>query len=146
MRNNIKECFDYYDRDGDQKIKTEDLGKVMRSLGYAPTNKDLIDLINEFDSIGVGFLDYAKVEDCIVQFISRSTSKEASVKKAFDTLDEDKDGRVTIGDLKHVLTKIGDKLSDEEVNKALSDAGFNPENVNEELNLDAFLRITGLSK
>ena len=33
-RNSIKECFDYYDRDGDEKIKTDDLGKVMRSLGY----------------------------------------------------------------------------------------------------------------
>ena len=78
--------------------------------------------------------------------VSRSSSKEASVKKAFDTIDEDKDGKVTIGDLKHILTKIGDKLSEEEVNKALSDANFNPANVNEELNLEAFLRITGLSK
>lgn len=34
QREEIRQAFSFYDRDGDDKIKTSDLGIVIRSLGH----------------------------------------------------------------------------------------------------------------
>ena len=44
-----KEAFSLFDKDGDGTITTKELGAVMKSLGQAPTDAELRDMINEVD-------------------------------------------------------------------------------------------------
>ena len=48
----IKEAFTIFDKDGSGCISAKELGMVMRSLGQNPTEKELMDWVNEVDSDG----------------------------------------------------------------------------------------------
>ncbi|KAL3874532.1 hypothetical protein ACJMK2_037536 [Sinanodonta woodiana] len=45
----INEAFNMFDKDGNGKITTKELGEVMRSLGRDPTDAELEDMISEVD-------------------------------------------------------------------------------------------------
>ena len=44
--------FNLFDKDGDGTITTQELGKVMRSLGQNPTRHELQEIINKVDTDG----------------------------------------------------------------------------------------------
>jgi len=45
----LKEAFALFDRDRDGEISTEELGKVMRTHGFNPSEEDLQDMIRNVD-------------------------------------------------------------------------------------------------
>ena len=61
MLSEIKEAFALFDKDGDGKITTKELGSVMRSLGQNPTEEELRDMINEVDADGEHFIQDLKI-------------------------------------------------------------------------------------
>ena len=48
----IHEAFNIFDKDGDGRVSSKELGTVMRSLGQNPTEKELQDMVNEVDEDG----------------------------------------------------------------------------------------------
>ena len=54
----FKEAFSLFDKNGDGKITTTELGTVMRSLGLNPTQAELQSMINEVDANGNGTIDF----------------------------------------------------------------------------------------
>ena len=52
MAAEIHEAFNIFDKDGDGRVSSKELGTVMRSLGQNPTEKELADMINEVDKDG----------------------------------------------------------------------------------------------
>ena len=48
----IKEAFSCFDVDGDGTISTEELARVMRSLGFKPSPSELDSMIREVDLDG----------------------------------------------------------------------------------------------
>lgn len=49
----FQEAFNLFDKDGDGKITSQELGIVMRSLGQRPTEAELRDMVNEVDEDGM---------------------------------------------------------------------------------------------
>ena len=45
----IQEVYSFFDKDNDGAITTHDVIRVIRSLGYNPTEKEVQGLINRYD-------------------------------------------------------------------------------------------------
>jgi len=51
----IKETFDLFDRDGDGKISTKEVGTVLRALGLTPTEGEVANIIKDISEEAINF-------------------------------------------------------------------------------------------
>ncbi|KAK3578505.1 hypothetical protein CHS0354_007756 [Potamilus streckersoni] len=117
----INEAFNMFDKDGDGKITTKELGEVMRSLGRDPTNAELEDMISEVDIDGNGTIDRKEFLDMMARKI-KNTDKEKALRQAFNMFDKDGNGFITPAELRQVMGNLGEKLTDEEVDEMIKEA------------------------
>jgi calmodulin len=107
--------------DGDGTITTKELGTVMRSLGQNPTEAELQDMINEVDADGNGTIDFPEFLTMMARKM-RDTDSEEEIKEAFKVFDKDGNGYISAAELRHVMTNLGEKLSDNEVDEMIREA------------------------
>ena len=128
----MKEAFALFDKDGDGKITTRELGTVMRSLGQNPTEDELQDMLNNADIDGNGTIDFHEFLAMMAPKISDEDSEE-DIRKAFRTFDKDGNGFISAAELRHVMTNLGEKLTDEEVDQMIREADIDGDgNINYE--------------
>ena len=117
-----KEAFQLFDKDNDGKITEEELGIVMRALGCNPTEQDIKDIVSEHVKD-----ESRKVDEPTFELIMSKKNKEVDntdeIKKAFDIFDKEQNGYISASELKHVLTTLGEKLSEQEVDDLLKEIG-----------------------
>lgn len=114
----LKEAFVIFDRDNDNKINMQELATVMRSIGFSPTQADLQAIQQEY---GNRLLDIGEVQN-VISRRAPPPETENSVRDAFRIFDKDGTGYVSASELRHVLTHLGEKLSDEEVDEMIREA------------------------
>eukprot|EP01112_Ceratiomyxa_fruticulosa_P008867 TRINITY_DN22_c0_g1_i5.p1 TRINITY_DN22_c0_g1~~TRINITY_DN22_c0_g1_i5.p1 ORF type:complete len:149 (-),score=43.35 TRINITY_DN22_c0_g1_i5:145-591(-) len=131
----FKEAFALFDRDNDGKITTGELGTVMRSLGQNPTQAELKDIIKEIDD-GSGTVDFATFLTTMQRKMKHSDNEE-EIREAFKVFDKNGNGFVSVAELRHVLTTIGEKLTREEVDGMLKEARL----VDGQINFEEFVKI-----
>ena len=117
----FREAFSLFDKDGDGTITTRELGTVMRSLGQNPTSAELQDMINEVDADGNGIIDFPEFLTMMSRKM-RDTDSEEEMMEAFRVFDKDGSGYITAAELRHVMTNLGEKLTDEEVDEMIREA------------------------
>ncbi|KAL1484241.1 hypothetical protein MTO96_032687 [Rhipicephalus appendiculatus] len=114
----ICEAFALFDKDGNGVISTKELGKVMRALGQYPTEAELKEMIAEVDTYGNGTVEFPV-------FLAMMTKKtctahtEDEIREAFKVFDRDGNGFITATELRDVMTTLGEKLMDEEVDEMI---------------------------
>lgn len=117
-----------FDKDGDGSITTTELGTVMRSLGQSPTEADLRQMISEVDADGSGTIDFAEFLTLMARKI-RTKDSEAEIVDAFKVFDRDGSGKISADELRQVMTSLGEKLSDQEVEDMIREADTNGDGV-----------------
>ncbi|CAO1638113.1 unnamed protein product [Parajaminaea phylloscopi] len=117
----FKEAFSLFDKDGDGSITVKELGTVMRSLGQNPTEAELQDMVNEVDADGNGSVDFAEFIGLMARKL-RDVDSEEEIKEAFKVFDKDGNGSISAAELRHVMTNLGEKLSDQEVEEMIREA------------------------
>jgi len=111
--NEIKDCFTLYDTDADGKISCDQLGLVIRSLGQTPTEAEVDDIArNMIRGPSFGLPELLQV---MARFMGDKTNKKDEIRESFSVLDRDGTGSISAAELRHVLTNIGEKLTDQEV-------------------------------
>ncbi|XP_060063077.1 uncharacterized protein LOC132543579 [Ylistrum balloti] len=113
--------FSLFDKDGDGTITTKELGTVMRSLGQNPTEAELQDMINEVDADGNGEIDFQEFLTMMARKMTSMDSQE-ELNEAFKVFDRDGNGLISAAELRHVMTNLGEKLTDEEVDEMIREA------------------------
>ncbi|KAJ6969917.1 hypothetical protein NC653_034470 [Populus alba x Populus x berolinensis] len=156
----FKEAFSLFDKDGDGCITTKELGTVMRSLGQNPTEAELQDMINEVDADQNGTIDFpeflnlmarkmkkssSEALDCpeildlqYVLYLYCDTDSEEELKEAFKVFDKDQNGFISAAELRHVMTNLGEKLTDEEVEEMIREADVDGDG---QVNYEEFVRM-----
>ncbi|KAK3093112.1 hypothetical protein FSP39_011207 [Pinctada imbricata] len=116
----FRQAFQVFDKDGDGTISTEELGVVMRSLGESPSEDELEDLINEIDVDGNGEIDF---DEFLTMMAKKQNAIDAEdqIREAFKVFDKDNLGYITASELRRIMTTLGDKLPDEEVDEMIEE-------------------------
>ncbi|KAK7478044.1 hypothetical protein BaRGS_00030720, partial [Batillaria attramentaria] len=127
-RKDIREAFDILDEDGDGKLSTAELETLLRGQFVVASNKELKELLENMDVDKNGTVDYEEFED----FVKRNGLYKASMEEvsedmrdAFQVFDKDGDGYIDVEEFKTVMMTMGDKMSEEEVQKMMKDADAN---------------------
>ncbi|KAF5445574.1 hypothetical protein F2P56_034618, partial [Juglans regia] len=133
----FKEAFSLFDKDGDGCITTKELGTVMRSLGQNPTEAELQDMISEVDADQNGTIDFAEFLNLMARKM-KDTDSEEELKEAFKVFDKDQNGYISAAELRHVMTNLGEKLTDEEVDEMIREADTDGDG---QVNYEEFVRM-----
>ncbi|TFK07491.1 Calmodulin [Platysternon megacephalum] len=133
----FKEAFSLFDKDGDGTITTGELGSIMLSLGQNSTEAELQDMIGELDPDGSGTIDFPEFLSMMARKM-RDTDSEEEIREAFRGFDRDKNGYISAAELRHVMTNLGKKLTDEEVDEMLKEADADSDR---RVNYEEFVRM-----
>ncbi|KAL1422440.1 hypothetical protein MTO96_022306 [Rhipicephalus appendiculatus] len=133
----LREAFALFDKDGDGAISTKELGTVMRSLGQSPTEAELKDIIAELDVDGNGTVDFPEFL-ALMSKKARTTNTEEEIREAFKVFDRDGKGFIPAAELRHVMTTLGEKLTNEEVDAMIREADVDGDG---QINYDEFVSL-----
>ncbi|XP_031353269.1 calmodulin-A-like isoform X2 [Photinus pyralis] len=133
----FKEAFMLFDKDEDGTITMAELGVVMRSLGQRPTETELRDMVNEVDQDGNGTIEFNE----FLQMMSKKLKEadcEEELREAFRVFDKNNDGLISSNELRHVMTSLGERLSEEEVDDMIKEADLDGDG---QVNYEEFVTI-----
>ena len=118
-------------------VCTTELGTVMRSLGQNPTEAELQDMINEVDADGNGTIDFPEFLTMMARKM-KDTDSEEEIVEAFKVFDKDGNGFISAAELRHVMTNLGEKLTDEEVDEMIREADVDGDG---QINYEEFVKM-----
>jgi calmodulin len=93
----------------------------MRSLGANPTEAELHDMINEIDADGNGTVDFPEFLTLMARKMKDVDSEEEII-EAFKVFDKEGNGFISAAELRHIMTNLGEKLTDEEADEMIREA------------------------
>ncbi|XP_022898936.1 calmodulin-6-like isoform X2 [Olea europaea var. sylvestris] len=131
----FKEAFTLFDKDGNGRITTKELGNVMRTLEQNPTEAELKDMIIEVDADGNGTIE---LQEFLNLMARKQKDSEEAFKEAFRVFDKDQNGYISAAELRNVMTNLGEKLADEEVDEMIREADVDRDG---QINYEEFVKI-----
>ncbi|XP_055592817.1 myosin-2 essential light chain isoform X2 [Uranotaenia lowii] len=127
----FQEAFNLFDNRGDGKIQQQQIGECLRALGQNPTESD----VKKFT---MQLKPDERVSFEVFLPIYQAISKQRTMDTADDFIeglrhfDKDASGFISSAELRHLLTTLGEKLADDEVEQLLQNQEDSQGNVNYE--------------
>lgn len=115
----LKEAFQLFDRDSDGKITVKEFAIVMRALGQTPTEEDIKKYAtNIVDQDGAISLDNFIIT--MAKQVTKQKSTKEELYEAFRVFDRGGTGYIDATELRHILTTLGERLTDDEANEMIA--------------------------
>uniref|UniRef100_A0A8C9YEI8 Calcium binding protein 5b n=1 Tax=Sander lucioperca TaxID=283035 RepID=A0A8C9YEI8_SANLU len=128
-QNELREAFVEFDKDKDGFISCKDLGNLMRTMGYMPTEMELIELSQNINMNLGGRVDFDDFVELMTPKLLAETAGMIGLKElkdAFREFDIDGDGSITSEELKHAMKKLlGENTSKKEIEAVVREADNN---------------------
>ncbi|KAL7850419.1 hypothetical protein SRHO_G00197680 [Serrasalmus rhombeus] len=125
----LREAFCEFDKDKDGFISCKDLGNLMRTMGYMPTEMELIELGQNINMNLGGRVDFEDFVDLMAPKLLAETAGMIGLKElkeAFKEFDLDGDGAITINELRHAMQKLlGETSNRKEIEDVVREADNN---------------------
>ncbi|XP_055060830.1 calcium-binding protein 2a isoform X1 [Misgurnus anguillicaudatus] len=135
----LKEAFREFDKDKDGFISCKDLGECMRTMGYMPTEMELIELSQQICGGRVDFEDFV---DLMGPKMLAETADMIGVKElrdAFREFDSNGDGQISLAELREAMKKLmGEQLNHREIDEILRDVDLNGDG---QVDFEEFVRM-----
>ncbi|XP_075993124.1 calcium-binding protein 5b [Genypterus blacodes] len=125
----LREAFVEFDKDKDGFISCKDLGNLMRTMGYMPTEMELIELSQNINMNLGGRVDFDDFVELMTPKLLAETAGMIGLKElkdAFKEFDIDGDGAITSGELRHAMKRLlGEHASKHEIEAVVREADNN---------------------
>ncbi|KAI3365702.1 hypothetical protein L3Q82_010768 [Scortum barcoo] len=125
----LRDAFNEFDKDKDGLISCKDLGNLMRTMGYMPTEMELIELSQNINMNLGGRVDFEDFVELMAPKLLAETAGMIGVKElkdAFKEFDMDGDGEITTAELRSAMTKLmGEHMSQREIDSIVKEADDN---------------------
>ncbi|KAM9770088.1 calcium-binding protein 4 isoform 1-T1 [Menidia menidia] len=125
----LQEAFKEFDYDADGFIHYKDIADCMRTMGYMPTEMELIEIIQQIKMKWGGHVDFDDFCELMGPRMLAETAHMVGLKElrsAFRQFDCDGDGKITLDELKEGMkTLLGEKLKKGELEEILGDIDLN---------------------
>ena len=114
----LKEAFNMFDRDKDGLINYNELGNVLQSQGFNPTNQELLEMIADVDENEDEKINF---EEFLILMHSRlkKADIENELNEAFSVFDKNGSGIISVREFKRIMGSLGDKISEDEVDEII---------------------------
>nr|CAB3266512.1 calmodulin-like [Phallusia mammillata] len=115
----FKSAYKAYAKEEDGPVLNKDIGTVIRSLGFYPSEADLAAIIEEADAEGMGWIDIADFLNVMAKRSKEPIFTEDDIREAFRVFDKEANGFIAAAELRQVMTTIGEVLTEEEVDEMI---------------------------
>ncbi|NXA57981.1 CABP2 protein, partial [Mohoua ochrocephala] len=122
----LKQAFQEFDKDRDGYISYKDLGECMRTMGYMPTEMELIELSQQITGGKVDFDDFVELMGPKMLAETADMIGIKELRDAFREFDTNGDGQISVPELREAMRKLlGQQLNYREVDEILKDVDLN---------------------
>ncbi|XP_030598081.1 calcium-binding protein 1b isoform X1 [Archocentrus centrarchus] len=125
----LREAFKEFDKDKDGFIGCKDLGNCMRTMGYMPTEMELIELSQQINMNLGGHVDFEDFVELMGPKLLAETADMIGVKElrdAFKEFDTNGDGEISTAELREAMKKLlGQQVGHRELEEILRDIDIN---------------------
>ncbi|KAJ8247727.1 hypothetical protein GJAV_G00249600 [Gymnothorax javanicus] len=125
-RTELRDAFREFDKDKDGFISCKDLGECMRTMGYMPTEMELIELSQKICGGRVDFDDFVELMGPKMLAETADMIGFKELRDAFREFDSNDDGKISMPELREAMKKLmGEQLNPREIDEILRDVDLN---------------------
>ncbi|XP_045081094.1 calcium-binding protein 1-like isoform X3 [Coregonus clupeaformis] len=125
----LREAFKEFDKDKDGFIGCKDLGNCMRTMGYMPTEMELIELSQQINMNLGGHVDFEDFVELMGPKLLAETADMIGVKElrdAFKEFDTNGDDKISTSELREAMKKLlGQQVGHRDLEDILRDIDLN---------------------
>ncbi|XP_051788569.1 calcium-binding protein 2a [Erpetoichthys calabaricus] len=135
----LKEAFKEFDKDRDGFISCKDLGECMRTMGYMPTEMELIELSQQICGGKVDFDDFVELMGPKMLAETADMIGVKELRDAFREFDSNGDGQISTAELREAMKKLlGQQLNPREIDEIVKDVDLNGDGL---VSFEEFVRM-----
>ncbi|XP_039196955.1 calcium-binding protein 4 [Crotalus tigris] len=125
----LLDAFKEFDTDEDGYLTYKDLGDCMRTMGYMPTEMELLEISQHIKMRMGGRIDFEEFVEMMSPKLLEETAHMVGVRElkiAFREFDTDGDGAISSFELRQAVTALlGEQLNAQELDEILQDVDLN---------------------
>ncbi|XP_068181867.1 calcium-binding protein 2 isoform X1 [Antennarius striatus] len=135
----LREAFVEFDRNKKGYISHKDLGECMRTMGYMPTEMELIELSQQICGGKVDFEDFVELMGPKMLAETADMIGVKELRDAFREFDSNGDGQISLVELREAMKKLmGEQVTNREINEILRDVDLNGDGL---VDFEEFVRM-----
>ncbi|XP_041360739.1 calmodulin-beta-like [Gigantopelta aegis] len=142
-RHELQQAFELFDKNQDGKISSEELGCVLRTLGYDYSQTEVEEMIKNADTNENGFVEYDEFISLMTRWSTNqgpNPEQEDKFMETFKVFDMDGNGYIDKHELRYVMRRLGENLSEEDTKAMFQLADLNGDGL---IDFDEFCKLMG---